>query len=318
MTRRSGAWYPTRMIFRYEYSGGVWVDLERPSADEIQQVAQEFSINERIKAELVFPTPSPLVAQDEHMALLVLHFPAHETDGGETKSQEIDFVVGANFIVTVRYDVVVPLHHLKKILETEKLVGGHNGITTDVLLEILFAHLYASARDHTNHLADAIARVENEMFDGHERATVRLISDVGREFLHLDAALADQEETLGYFLKMLAGRGFFGASFAERSERILAERAQVMRLVGTHRAIATELRETNTALLGARQNEIMKTLTTITVIVLPLELIASVLVLHLPGTPLLDHPNAFYIVLAIMLAAVGLTTIFFIRKRWIF
>jgi Mg2+ and Co2+ transporter CorA len=306
------------MIFRYEYPGGVWVDLERPDVDEINQIAKEFSINERIKAELIFPTPSPLVAQDEHMALLVLHFPAHETDGGETKSQEIDFIVGGNFIVTVRYDVIVPLHHLKKILETQKLVGEHNGIATDVLLEILFAHLYTSSRDHTNHLASNLSHVEREMFDGHERDTVRRISDIGREFLHLDAALADQEETLDCFLKMLAGRGFFGASFAERSARILTERTQVMRLVGTHRAIASELRETNTALLGARQNEIMKTLTTITVVVLPLELIASVLVLHLPGTPLLDNPNAFYIVLAIMFGAVGLTTIFFIRKRWIF
>ena len=135
---------------------------------------------------------------------------------------------------------------------------------------------------------------------------------------HLDAALADQEETLSFFLKMLAGRGFFGASFAERSDRILTERTQVMRLVGTHRAIASELRETNTALLEARQNEIMKTLTTITVLVLPLELIASVLVLDLPGTPLRHDPNAFYIVLAIMLASIALTAIFFARKRWIF
>ena len=91
---------------------------------------------------------------------------------------------------------------------------------------------------------------------------------------------------------MLAGRGFFGASFAERSDRILTERTQVMRLVGTHR-YRERVAETNTALLEARQNEIMKTLTTITVLVLPLELIASVLVLDLPGTPLRHDPNAF-------------------------
>lgn len=311
-------WYSNQMIFRYEYPGGVWVDLERPSVDEIQQVAQEFSIHERIKAELVFPTPTPLAAQDERMALLVLHFPAHETENGGVKNQEIDFVVGNNFILTVRYDTVVSLHHLKKMLETQQLVEEHGGIATDVLLEILFAHLYASARDHTKHLAGNLSRVEHDMFDGHEHATVQLISDIGREFLHLDAALADQEETLTFFLTMLAGRGFFGTSFAERSGRILAERIQVMRFVGTHRAIANELRETNTALLGARQNEIMKTLTTITVLVLPLELIASVLVLDLPGTPLRNDPNAFYIVLAIMLGSIALTALFFARKRWIF
>src|SRR3989344_2504730 len=311
-------WYPICMIFRYDYPGGVWVDLERPNVDEIQQIAQKFSINERIKAELIFPTPTPLVAQDEHMALLVLHFPVHEGEDGKTKNQEIDFVVGSNFIVTVRYDIVVSLHHLKKILETQKLVGDHERIATDVLLEILFAHLYTSTRDHTNHLANSLSRVEQNMFDGHERATVRLISNIGREFLHLSAALADQEETLTFFLKMLAGRGFFGTSFAERSDRILTERMQVMRLVGTHRAIASELRQTNTALLEARQNEIMKTLTTVNFIFLPLGLISWTFAMRTGGMPLIDSPNAFWIVLAIMFCVAMLLTAFFIKRRWLF
>ncbi len=306
------------MIFRHEYRGGVWIDLEQPNESEIRDIAHEFSISERIETELLYPTPAPLVASDAGATFLVLHFPAQGATEGETKSQEIDFVVGDQFILTVRYEVVAPLHHLKKILEAQKLVSGHAAITTDVLLEILFAHLYASVRDHANHVASRLVRVEQDMFDGHERTTVRLISNISREFLHLEASLANQEEPLDRFLQTLTERNFFGDSFGERMARIVAERMQVAHLVNTNRAVATELRETNSTLLEARQNEIMKTLTVITFSVLPLELTALVFGMHAPGTPLEQNPDAFWIIIALMLAIVGIMMFFFARKRWIF
>lgn len=306
------------MIFRNEYRGGVWVDLEQPSAEEIQQIAQEFSINEQLERELLSPTPIPLVTGDEYMALIVLHFPTQGTVDGETKSQEIDFIVGKNFILTVRYEIVAPLHHLKKLLEAQQLIAGKAPVTTDVLLEILFAHLYTAMRDHTNHIAGNLEHVEKEMFDGHERMTVRSISNISREFLHVEAALANQEESLSHFLDALVQCGFFGPTFPERSLRILAERTHVARIVKTHRAVATELRETNIALLEVRQNEIMKTLTVITFIFLPLELTTFVFGMHALGTPLEQNPNAFWIITASMLTiGVGIT-LFLARKRWIF
>jgi magnesium transporter len=82
--------------------------------------------------------------------------------------------------------------------------------------------------------------------------------------------------------------------------------------------MATELRETNAALLEARQNEIMKTLTVANFIFLPLELIAFVFGMHALGTPLESNPNAFWIIMAFMLGIIGVMTIYFARKRWIF
>jgi len=306
------------MIFRHEYRGGVWVDLEQPSEEEIRHVAQEFSISERLERELLSPTPAPLVAREGDMMLLVLHFPTHGAEDGMTENQEVDFIVGDHFIITVRYEVVAPLHHLQKLLETQKLVSKHVALTTDVLLEILFAHLYTSIHDQTNHVVNHLARIERDMFDGSERKTILSILQISREFLHMETVLADQEEPLGRFLTALTGRNSFGASFIERTERILAERTQVARLVEIHRAIATELRETNIALLEARQNEIMKTLTIINFIFLPLGLISWTFAMRTEGMPLIDSPNAFWIVLALMLGVATLFITFFIKKRWLF
>ena len=306
------------MIFRHEYRDGIWIDLEQPTGDEIRQIAKEFSITERLERELLSPTPTPLVSGDENMALLVLHFPAQGAEEGETKNQEIDFIVGNRFILTVRYEIITPLHHLKKLLETQQLVVGKTPVTTDVLLEILFAHLYTAMRDHTNHIATNLSRVEKDMFDGHERMTIRSISNISREFLHVEASLANQEESLHHFLDAIVQCGFFGPTFPARTQRMLAERTHIARIVKTHREMASELRETNIALIESRQSEIMKTLTVITFIFLPLELITFIFSMHALGTPLEENPNAFWIISGTMLAIGLLITLFLARKRWIF
>jgi magnesium transporter len=306
------------MIYRQAHRGGEWVDLERPTPGEIRSIVEEFSISERIEAELLSPTPSPLVAGDESGMLLVLHFPSHDgiTDG-ESKSQELDFVVGRDFILTVRYEVIAPLHHLKKLLETEAFLAEGAPLSTDVLLEILFAHLYAAVRDHANRSADRLAAVERAMFGGHERTAVRTISEVSREFLHLDASLANQEEPLARFLHSLEARSFFGPSFGERVTRIAAHRLQVAHLVHTLRAIAAELRETNNALLNAAQNEIIKRLTVANFIFLPLGLITWTFTMRTEGMPLVASHDSFWIVTGAMAAVALILTAFFAAKRWL-
>lgn len=306
------------MLYRYAYHGGIWVDLEDPTEDEIRAVTREFDVSERLEAELFSPTPSSLVAGDAGASFLVLHFPVHTSGNDEIRDQEIDIIAGHAFIITVRYEVVEPIHRLQKVLETEHLISPKDMMTTDVLLEILFAHLYTAMRDHTNYIASNLVSVEREMYNGQERSAVQSISNMSRVLLHLEAVLTNQEDALKRYLDTLSHHGFFGPSFAERSLRILAERAQIERLVKTHRAIATELRETNVALLGARQNEIMKMLTIITVTLMPLELIAVSLAMDVPGTPLHDNPYGFQIVLAGMFAIATIMLLFFAKKRWIF
>lgn len=306
------------MLFRHEYRGGVWIDLEQPSEEDVRRVAEEFPISGRIEKEILSPTPSALAEVDADVALLILHFPMHGGEDGDTKHQEVDFIVGDDFIITARYEVVAPIHHLKKLLEARELVAAQDALTTGILLELLFAHLYAAVRDHASHIASRLERIERDMFDGHERATVRAISNVNREFLHLDAAIAGQEEPLGRFLQTLSTRDSFGPAFAERAGRILAERARVARVAATHRAVAAELRETNGVLLETRQNEIMKTLTIVNFVFLPLGLISWIFAMRTEGMPLVGSPNAFWIVLALMLGIALSLVAFFAKKRWLF
>jgi len=305
------------MVTRHTHGSVTWVDLESPTPDELSSVMREFDIDARVEDEIRLPTPYPLYMSAPRYQYLILHFPTAVSSGG-ARDQEVDFIVGKHFLVTVRYDVIDSIHNLHKVFEAEELLGIPSSITkADKLIERVLRRLYGAIRHEVEHAARRLERIEREVFSGQERHTVHQISEVGRIFLKFETTLERHAEPLNAMLANLASPKFFGAGWNARITQIEAERGHVAALVSSYRAVATELRDTNDSLLSAGQNEIMKTLTVITFVMFPLSLIAALFQMGLPGTPLTGDPNAFWIVIGAMLAVTGFLALFIIKKGWL-
>jgi magnesium transporter len=77
-----------------------------------------------------------------------------------------------------------------------------------------------------------------------------------------------------------------------------------------------EIRRTNDSLLATKQNEIMKNLTIMTFIMLPLTLITGIFGMNTHPTPILEMKNDFWVVIFLMIIVSITTTIFFKWKKW--
>ena len=66
-----------------------------------------------------------------------------------------------------------------------------------------------------------------------------------------------------------------------------------------------------------RTNDIMRTLTAVTAIFLPLNLITGFFGMNFEFMPLIHHPNAFWWIFALMLMIVVVVLTLFMRKRYI-
>lgn len=306
------------MVTRHERNGLVWVDLESPTRQELRSVVDEFHIDPHVEEEIVAPTPYPLFVPSDHYSYLVLHFPTAEVSGG-ARNQEIDFIAGKNFLVTVRYEVVGSILSLHKAFETEGMLGipANAAAPADILLERLLRRLYGALGEETERIARTLDRIEADIFSGKERRTVRAISEAGRILLRFETTLARHAEPLTLFLESLESTEFYGKKFARGASRIEAERTHTAGLVSAYRAVARELRTTNDSLLSASQNEVMKIFTVITIAFLPLTFLAALFTMHTQHTPLLGSPNDFYLVLILMFVVEMLLLLFMRIKKWI-
>ena len=134
--------YTEIMITKQEMNGITWIDADSPTKDEVKALMEEYHIHPLIAEELLLPSVKPKVDRYDNCIYLIMHFPAlrHTHSGG--REQEVDFVIGKQFIITAHYDTIDPIHKFSKVFEVNAIlaktnVGEHSGH-----LFFFIAHLY--------------------------------------------------------------------------------------------------------------------------------------------------------------------------------
>lgn len=304
------------MISRYKYKDLVWVDVQSPSQDEIRQLMDEFTIHPLVADEMLAPTLRSKVDLFENFIYLILHFPtiSHTHDGG--RDQEIDFVVGKNFLITTHYGHIDSLHEFSKIFEVQSIleksnIGDHAGF---ILFDIM-RNLYRMLDRELDHVNHDFSDIESKIFSGRERDMVTALSHVNRNLINLRQTLRPHKEVLESF--EIAGIKFFGEQFQYYLRTILGEYYKVSTVLDGHRETLLELRRTNDSLLTTKTNETMKFLTIMAFFTFPLSLLVAIFGMDAKGTPIVDEPNGFWIILGIVSIGAISMFIFFKHKKWI-
>ena len=306
------------MITRYTHNNVTWVDLESPTSEEVRQVMEEYSIHPSIAEELLLPTIKPRVElYEDAMIYLILHFPAFKhTHNSSRKNQEVDFIIGKDFLITTRYDTIDPLHKFAKVFEVNSIldkedIGEHAGY----VFFYMITKLYRAIGHELEYVQSALEEIEKQIFNGKEREMVLEISKISRELLNFKQALVLHHNVLDSFEKV--ARDFFGNDFVHQLRSILGEYYRVQNDVTTNLDFMAELRETNNSLITTKQNEIMKTLTIMAFVTFPLSLFASIFGMNTKTLPLTGFVGDFWLIIGIMMCATLFFFAFFKYKRWL-
>lgn len=304
------------MITRYTHKNLIWIDLESPTQEEILEVMEEFKINPLVADELLIPTLKPKVDTYDNFIYLILHFPAFKhSHTGESK-QEIDFIIGKDFLITTRYDTIDPMHKFSKVFEVNSILDrGDMGDHAGFLFFYMIKKMYKSISHELEFIEDALDDIEDKIFNDQEREMVVEISKVSRELLNFKQTLMAHKDILESFEK--AGREFFGLDFGYHLKTIVSDYYKIDSEIKFHSESAVELRETNNSLLSTKQNEIMKILTVVAFITFPLTLITSAFGMNTVSMPIVGQPNDFAILIGLM-ATLGIVFFaFFKYKKWL-
>lgn len=307
--------YTYAMITKHANSGLVWIDLESPSQEEIRAISKEYGLNPLVSHELSTQTIKSQVDLYRNFIYLILHFPRLRR-AKEEHDQEIDFVIGKKFLITVRYGTSEVIHHILKIFETKATLndgdfGSHAGFISFFLL----GKLYESLIHELSAVRESLSAIEEKMYSGEERLMVVSLSRVSRDVLHFKRSLSMHRDMLESF--EVAGKKFFGDAFAFHLRALSSNFYRVAHAVENNAAILSELRETNNALLSTKQNEIMKTLTVLAFIALPATTVLLLFQIETVSRPIVGLRFDFWILLCIVGGVALLFYWWFRHKRWL-
>ena len=304
------------MVNKFKYKKLTWIDLESPTEMELRKVMEEYKINTPIAEELRAPTEKPKVDLYKNVIYLILHFPAFKHSHISQSNQEVDFIIGKNFLITVHYDPIDPIHKFSKEFEVNAILNkGNLGTHAGHIFAQLITKLYGSLEHELEFIASNLDIVEDKIFGGKEKEVVRDISQISRDLLNFRQATSSHGDVLDSF--ELAGKSFFGKDFEHQLRAIVGEYYKIHRLIENHRESLMELRDTNNSLLNTKQNEVMKVLTIMAFVTFPLSLLASIFGMNTDYLPIVGRNGDFWIIMGMM--AVLTTTFFavFKYKKWL-
>lgn len=306
------------MITRRNFKNLKWIDLECPTSEEMRQLMNEYDIHPLVARELVGPSLRPKVEVYPDSIYLILHFPVVRRKNSKrlVEQQEIDFIIGKNFIITSHYDEVLPLHQFSKLFEVNSILdradmGNHAGFVFFYMVRML----YDALSHELDFMNESIRSIEDNIFNGRERAMVVRISEVSRELLDVRRAINLHREILESF--DVAARRFFGEAFNYHTRAIIGEYYKIHNHLESDGDYLDELRETNNSLLNSKQNETMKTFTILAFVTFPLALAIDIVTIPSESNPLTGHPQTFWIIIAGTIAACITMFSFFKYKKWL-
>lgn len=303
------------MLTRYEHKGTVWIDCERPTVEEIESLVEEFQLGAFVERELLSPSPKPRIDLFPNFIYTVLHFPASRDTRGTLQSREVDLIILKSAVITVHYESVPAIHDFARSFESSLLMKRavkelHSG---HIVFE-LSSRLYRAVEDELDASEDAVNKIESDIFSRRERELVRPISELTREVLNHKRTIAGQDDVLREL--EIAATSLFGSEYKAFVASMSALQFRVSTRAQLLLDVLRALADTNNALLSTRQNEIMKNLTVMASIMLPLSLVSSLFGMNTVDNPIVGSPNDFWIILLI-LAAVGVVcACYFWIKRW--
>jgi len=304
------------MTHTHRYKNITWVDIEHPTPDDVRAIIGEYKIEPAVAQELLFPTPDPLVERYPNYIYLVIHFPAWKHTHRE-KVQEIDFLIGKDFIISARYDSIDALHKFSKMFEVSEILERRQTevVHAGSLFYWMMREIYLSLHDELAVAGDMLVDIEEKMFAGKEREMVRELSKLSRELLTFQHATELHEDILASY--RIASVAFFGNGYEYEAGLIQKEYAQVRRLVTGYKESLDELRDTNDSLLSNKQNEIIKILTVILFITAVMQIFLGLFAIDNIARAVIGTPNDFWVILG-GLIAIGATMLwYFSKKEWL-
>jgi magnesium transporter len=306
---------PQASIAELEAAGLTWNNVDRIDPGTAQDLSERFGWHPLDVEDVLSKRQRPKVDEYPDYLFAVLHFPVYDKEIQRLNAAELDLFVGGDYLVTIPNVELLPISRLfNRCREDEEfreqLFSKGSGRLLYEILDDLFDYCFPIL-DKIAHKLDS---VEDDIFEGRSRDAVRDISNVKQEIISFRRIIKPQRATLRLLDRTV--ERFLPENLELYFDDIVDASERIWDLLDNYKEVVEALEATNESVISHGHNDVLRVLTVFSVILLPLTLIASLFGMNVmyPGE---GTHEAFWVIVAVMVAVVGGLLGFFRYKRWL-
>jgi magnesium transporter len=301
-----------------EWNGLTWINIEKPTEQETQYLAENFTFHPLNLDDVLSRIQRPKIDEYRDHIFVVLHFPFFRQEEHGITSSELDIFVGQNYLVSI--DCAGNLKTLSKffrLCQTNEEAREENfNQGSGYLLYRIIDRLVDYCIPILNRISANIEEAEDDIFAS--KRIPRAIEDISilrrdviafrRIIWPMRAVVATLEPKIRKFTKM---------ELAVYFDDMVDHVDKIWDGLDEYKEIIEGLNDTHDSLATNRTNEVMRMLTVIATILLPITVVASIFGMNIPLGPFGNSHYAALYVFLICLGIIGGMLLFFRRHRWI-
>lgn len=284
-----------------------WVDFDNPDEQETALLDSFFHFHPLAIEDCMHFLQRPKLDHYDEEHFFVLHTLNQKT----LLADEVDLFVGSNFVVSF---------HLKPLLEMEEVWKKINAMPSIHKKDHIYV-VYLIMDKLVDYYFPSLMRIEDDLLQLETNPDGQLIRDRMNEVYEIRAQLGKLRRTVFpmrdllyriiYTEKIQGLKGHI-EYFTDIHDHLL----KLSEMIESNREMTSDLRDSYMSINANRMNAIMKTLTVITTIFMPLTFIAGIYGMNFEHMPELAWSAGYPLVLAVMLAiGIGMF-LWFLRKGW--
>jgi len=289
-----------------------WINIDGLTNEEqIQKISKHFDLHYLLVEDVMNTHHQPKADEYEDHLFFTLKM-LYQIDGQRIDYEHISFVLGKNYLLSFQEKEGDIFGNLRNRINQDNSIIRKRG--ADYLLYRLIDSIVDSYYSVLDSIGHRIEEIEDKITTQATELDFIEIQKLRKEFIYLRKVVYPLREALNKVIKNEEG------FIEERNEKYFSDvYDHVIHLIDsldTYKDLTSTLMDLYMNTINYRMNEVMKLLTVITTIFIPLSFIAGVYGMNFENMPELTWPNGYYGVLVFMgvifLAMIG----YFKYKKW--
>jgi len=292
----------------------TWINIDGlHETDTIEKVGQHFNIHPLVLEDILNTGQQPKTEEFEDLIFVVLKMLHYNENSEKIRSEQFSLVLGSNFLITfqeIQGDVFKTVRERIRKPKTRIRKAGCDYLAY-ALIDAIVDHYFLILEK----LGENIETLEEDLLENPSPETLQTLHEMKREMIYLRKQIWPIREIINGLVK--SESSLIQEQMHVYFRDVYDHTIQIIDTIESYRDILAGMLDIYLSTVSNKMNEVMKVLTIIATIFIPITFVAGIYGMNFKFMPELEWRWGYVMVWAIIVVVAGIMIGFYKKKKWI-
>lgn len=291
-----------------------WIDIEIDADDKsIESLATTFDLHPLLVEDILSLDHRPKLDDYDDYIFIVAKMLTYDHVNRKIKTEQIRFVLGEDYLITIQEKEGDVFDKIRDKLKGNK--GKIRKLKPDYLLYSLLDSIVDNYFAIIETIGEDVERIESHLITDNSNNSLKNIYKMKRELIHIRKAVWPIREVISKLERV--ENDLIQPTTLLYVRDIYDHCVQIIETVESHREVVSSLLDIYLSSTSNKLNAVMKVLTIISTIFMPLSFIVGLYGMNFRYMPELDWHYGYFAVLGICISISVVMLFYFKKRRWL-